>query len=202
LRRAVAKWGAAALIIAATGGPALALVSTGEVCGVQFCVYAPDWAWQSSTVNVMIRVNGDEAQAADLKPSLVLPEDSPFGLEPPKLRRIGSNIAFTGLRLRADAPLGTNSLSVTIANGDDTVTVPYPLRVVRGPLLNPSRWAVAAPVGVSLVWVVLFAFVMSRFARKRAWRSPSEPYEPPEGPPTWCCDEPPQADEGKGGEDG
>jgi len=167
-----------------------------ELGVVQTTVFAPDWIWQGQQVNVMaISENGgDSAQQVALSVTAPAEDVSQFGL--PQDLSVGKTIepgarqrvAITGIVPAKHAPLGVYRFGITVRVGQDERILEYPLKVIRGSLVEAGWWSVWLPALVCLVWSVSILVALSRFAEKGAWKRRGEPYTEQAAEERWFGD--------------
>lgn len=179
---------------------AAALTRAFEVGGVKLTAYAPDWAWQNSEVNVLFVLQN----MTDAPVQVVLALETPAAAEMAvdtghALTRVQIAIqphetvrsAFTGMKLRMDAPLTVHNLEMRVGAGGDEFLLDYPLRAIRGQIFGGSGLVVLlVPAGVALVWCLAFLIAARRYADRGAWKRPGPPVESPLAPPAWADEGP------------
>jgi hypothetical protein len=152
-------------------------------------LFAPDWIWQSLHVNVVavLTNTSDNAVEAEL---WLASEDGQWAFPPqPKDKplRISQSVtigpgatervALANLHVPKDKPVGRYLMALGIGVPGKGVKVGFPLEVVRGPTMQRDEWTIITLAGVCLVWVAVMTWVLGRYAKKRAWRTPSEVFE-------------------------
>ena len=156
---------------------ATALTVKREAAGATVTVYAPDWIWQGENVNVLFVIDnhgeGDLTASAhwSLPEALWPAKDIREKHTPSQTVKPGESrrLAITNVRVPPATPPGKldSGFSVTV-NGTD-VEIAYPLRVVRGAAIDPSKaaagyvWAL-----IAATWCIVFLIVLPRFAKKGA----------------------------------
>jgi len=182
---------------------AYALTERGSIGDLSFTVYAPDWTWQKQNINILIVLENDGSESADVNLDLVFPpgkEDHFQYVEngEPKATRIETVIhtgetvrrAYTNIHALAGVPRQTYDFEIMLSAGSRSARVPYPVRTIRGSMVSPGRWALFAPGAVALAWCIVFAVVMARLAPTGAWRYPGTPMTEPEKTDSWIDLEP------------
>jgi len=179
-----------------------ALTESGEIAGLSYTVYAPEWTWQRRDINILVVLENGGASATPVRVSLELPvggEDH-FGLrgqaigwdEQPLHFEVmvppGAVVrqAFTGITALPGFPRTTYEFALALRSGSQEVRVPYRVRTVRGQTLKGGRWsAVLVPVAVALVWCIAFVLALRRFSTGGAWKTSGAPIPEPEAPEHW-----------------
>jgi len=184
------------------GTPAFALESEGDVAGVHYEIYAPDWTWQGRDANIMAVFENRTDATASCAVSLIIseeyrdhfgrngaaatPETSPLveeiAVAPGETRRI----ALTGLTALHGFPRQTYPLILSIRVNETATSVDYPLRTIRGQAVSEGRAvALGVPIGVALLFSAAFAFVLRRTGNPDAWKIVPEPTPEPDQLDSW-----------------
>jgi len=164
---------------------AFALTQTGALGELHYAVYAPDWTWQGCAVNVLAVFENRGSEPAEVTVRLVLPPgnenhfayDGPASLTatvPP-----GGTVreAFTNIMALTGFPLLDYPFAFEIECAGQSARVAYPVRTIRGQVFSGGKYAALfVPAGVALLWCIVVARVLRRFARPGAWKTPSQPY--------------------------
>ena len=82
------------------------------------------------------------------------------------------------------------TLRVTRESTAAEVEVAYELQTIRGAAVNPGKWALYLPVGVALLFCIVFAMVIRRFEERGAWKRVSVPLTEAGDAPAWVNEEP------------
>lgn len=187
------------ILLAITSTAAHALTHSDEtVDNLRFTVYAPDWTWQDRDINVLIVLENRSGVPADVSVTLSLPPGKQDHFEyqgdtratitvpPGKVLRH----AFTNIRALGGVPRQVYPFELSVEHDGRRVQVPYPMRTIRGAAVSPGKWALFLPVGLALLWCMVFVLVMGRIALPRAWRTSTEPVTFPEHRELWIDREP------------
>jgi hypothetical protein len=78
--------------------------------------------------------------------------------------------AITDIYANDSFPRQVYGFSFAIRGPNNALTVPYPLRTIRGAAVASATWALYLPVVVALIWSALFALVLPRLSSPGAWR--------------------------------
>ena len=159
-----------------------ALTESGQAGTVDFRVFAPDWTWQKRDVNVLAVFENRGAQTERVRLAIEFPSgkaghfryegesEAELSVEPGQTVRH----AFTGITACDGVPRQVYDFTLVVESGGAAARVVYPVRTIRGAVVNPGRWALYLPAGVAFLWSVVFALVLPRFAARGAWRTPGE----------------------------
>jgi hypothetical protein len=166
--------------------PALAFGVTSEVTvgDVHLRLFAPDWIWQNQSVNILMVVSNPTSSEHTLSVNLELPDAAPGELTyiapTTQQHRIAANselrLAFTGLKPSTGFPLTTYDCQLIVTATGASVTIPYQFHTVRGPAVKSGILMALAPVGISLIWCVMFLIFLPRLATPGAWRVSSDTF--------------------------
>jgi len=165
--------------------PALALTETGALGDLRYSLYAPDWTWQGRDVNILAVFENGGSEPAEVTVRLILPpgKDDDFDYKGPEVVTAtvppGESIrkAFTNVTARVGFPRQEYQFAFEVACGDRSAHVPYAMRTIRGQAFSGGKYvALFVPAGVALVWCIVVALVMRRFANPGAWKTPSPPF--------------------------
>ncbi len=186
---------------------AAALVESGELRESHFTVYAPDWTWQKQDINILAVFDNPTQDVVTHTVELVIPETfrGQFGhrgtasIPPDVLTRsvtvpagTTARTAITGVTALDGFPLQRYPLTLRVTQESTAaeVEVAYELQTIRGAAVNPGKWALYLPVGVALLFCIVFALVISRFADRGAWKRVSVPLTEAGDAPAWVNEEP------------
>lgn len=191
------------LILAATLScwtvPGHALSYRVEDLGELECtVYAPDWTWQNRDINILVVLENHSDSPTEAVLTLGFPPGKEDHFEYPgetcAVLKVppGSTVrhAFTNIRALAGVPRQTYPFRLLVEHAGRTSEVPYPMQTIRGAVVSPGKWALILPVGLALLWCIVFAAAMSRLAQPRAWRTSADPATLPEASASWINQEP------------
>ena len=163
---------------------AFAYTEAFSVGGSKVTVFAPDWIWQGQNVNIMFVAENKNTAEKKIDFRLSLPEENKkyFDL-PGELSTSGDipangklRLAITGIVPKRNIPLGKYSFFINISSDSLEEQIEYPLKVIRGSLVEAGIWSVLLPALIALLWGTSFCFVLPRFSRKGAWRKKSPPF--------------------------
>ncbi len=182
--------------------PAAALESEGDLAGIQFSIYAPDWTWQGRDVNVMAVFENPTAVAATCAIALefdgeqvnhfgrngapITPDSGPLvnevSVPPGETRRI----ALTGITALNGFPRQVYPLTLRVDVNASETRIAYPMRTIRGQAFSEGRAiALGIPIGVALIFAVAFAAVLRKSGDPDAWKTVPAPATVPEKPESW-----------------
>jgi hypothetical protein len=180
--------------------PALAMTASDDLDSIHYTVYAPDWIWQQNAVNILVVLKNDGDADVEAGLALVLPAefadhfDYTRGDEENRTVTVpaGETVrhAFTNIVARSGVPLQTYDFQLLIDDGAQSRIVNYPLRTIRGPVVNSARWAALLPAIIGAACCLLFVFFLRSHAAPGAWRTPGDPVKPPEHPEPWISRKP------------
>lgn len=174
-------------------GGAFAFQQTYSLGNVDVAVYAPDWTWQKRDINILIVARNEGTQTEQISAALTLPEgkenDFSFAGEPvctlvaaPKGI---ARAAFAGIAAKDGVPKQTYHFSIRLHAGNGDAVADYPVKTIRGAVVNSGNWALYLPAGVALAWCLAFAIALRRMAGPGAWRRAAEAIEPSADRPAW-----------------
>lgn len=187
------------LIVACLIQPdARALTQTGSVGDLRFSVYAPDWTWQKRDINILAIFENAGDIDAEVTLNLVFPpgKEEHFAYEGSRETTItvpsGETVrhAFTNILALDGVPRQVYDFELIVKCAGNETRVAYPVRTIRGAVVNPGKWALVLPGGIALAWCIVFALVVRRFAQPRAWLVPSAPVSEPDKVESWMNLEP------------
>ena len=182
--------------------PADAISSEGDVAGIHYAVYAPDWTWQNRDVNIMAVFENNTESAATCSLSLgvlsehadhfgrdgapTTPETAPLRTElsvpPGETRRV----ALTGITALHGFPRQTYPLSLSLRVNDNAISIDYPLRTIRGQAFSEGlAVALGVPIGVALSFCAAFVFVLRKTGDPDAWKKVPVSTPEPDHPEPW-----------------
>lgn len=172
---------------------ARALTQTGSVGDLNFSVYAPDWTWQKRDINILAIFENTGAEDADVMLNLAFPpgKEDHFtydgDLQTTLTVPSGETVrhAFTNILALDGVPRQLYDFELIVKRAGHETRVAYPVRTVRGAVVNPGKWALVLPGGIALAWCVVFALVVRRFAQPKAWLVPSAPFSEPDKAESW-----------------
>lgn|GEM_PF-851238 len=187
------------LITACTIQPrAHALTRTGRVGDLNFSIYAPDWTWQKRDINILAILENAGDEDTEVVLNLVFPpgKEDPFAydgerqatLTVPSAETV--RYAFTNILSLDGVPRQVYDFELTVRCAGHEAHVAYPVRTIRGAVVNPGKWALVLPGGIALAWCIVFAAVVRRFAQPRAWLVPGAPVSEPDKAESWMNLEP------------
>jgi len=144
---------ALSLAVFCAASPAPALTKSVEHEGCLVSVSAPDWMWQGRTVNVIATARNTSTNDRIVKIALSCPHayTNSFAL-PPAL--FASNtvpsgatvrMAVTGIVPKKTAERCTYPLEIDVRIDDSSEAAPYPLKVIRGSLVESATWSILLP---------------------------------------------------------
>jgi len=172
---------------------ARALTQTGSVGDLNFSVYAPDWTWQKRDINILAIFENAGDEDAEVTLNLVFPrgKEDHFTYDGSRKTRLtvpsGETVrhAFTNILALDGVPRQVYDFKLTVKYAGHETRVAYPVRTVRGAVVNPGKWALVLPGGIALAWCIVFAAVVRRFAQPKAWLVPSTPVSEPDKAESW-----------------
>jgi len=175
-----------------------ALTQAGSIGDLRFTVYAPDWTWQKRDINILVVLENGGVEPVDVSLDLVLPpgKEDHFAFDKPTHIDVsvpsGETVrhAYTDIRALDNVPRQTYEFEIRLSLAGREIGVAYPVRTIRGAMVNPGKWALFAPAAVALAWCVVFAVVVSRLAVRGAWRRPGRRVAEPEKTDSWIDMEP------------
>lgn len=168
----------AACIVAAFSGDARALSKTEQLGDIRVSVFAPDWTWQKRDINILATFENQGVAPVKAALSVQFPPglETHFqftgepavtlSLNPGETQRA----AFTAITALDGVPCQEYAFALKARSGAETIRIPYPVRTIRGEVVNPGKWALYLPAGIGLVWSLVFALIIPRFAERGAWR--------------------------------
>jgi hypothetical protein len=164
--------------------PAHALTNTQTLGDLTITLYAPDWTWQKSAVNILITIENSSTQDADLNLKLVMPPEFEQHFETLEEFADSATLtipanesirhAFTNIIASGDVPRQTYALTIDAEHGGEALTFDYPLTTIRGPVVSTAEWAIFLPVIICASWWYVFVIVLKRFAKPGAWKTAPE----------------------------
>ena len=182
------------LIVACSIQPrASALTQTGSIGDLNFSVYAPDWTWQKRDINILAILENTGAEDAEVTLSLAFPpgKEDHFTYDGDLLTTLtvpaGETVrhAFTDILALDGVPRQVYDFELIVEYAGHEARVAYPVRTIRGAVVNPGKWALVLPGGIALAWCVVFATAVRRFAQPRAWLVPGAPLSEPDEAESW-----------------
>jgi hypothetical protein len=188
----------ASLLVSGIQPRANALTEGGRLGDLKFAVHAPDWTWQKRDINVLAVLENEGNAPAEVAVSFELPSGKEDHFEYDGERSVSVTVpagetvrhAFTGIHARDGVPRQVYEFTLSVSYEDREERVAYPVRTIRGAAVSPGKWALFLPGGIALVWCIVFAGVVRRFAEPRAWRVPSNPLPEPEKVESWIEKQP------------
>jgi hypothetical protein len=161
-----------------------ALEESGLAGNLAYRIFAPDWTWQNRDINILlVLTNQDESEALQGTIELLLPEGLSTHFSYKEATSLNFDIearqtqrqAFTEITALPGFPLQDYVFSLVLRSGEEEIRVPYAVRTIRGALVHKGHWGVLLiPVGLSLLWSLIFVSVLRGFAKPGAWSRPSE----------------------------
>ncbi|MBN1670937.1 MAG: hypothetical protein JXR37_07885 [Kiritimatiellae bacterium] len=156
-----------------------------RVADVDVMVFAPDWIWQARDANVMVvaQNTGTEEAGIELSASCADEARPLFGLAQDKTATgkapAGDKVrmALTGITPGADTPPAVYPFAIRIRVAGHEQKLDWPLKVIRGSLVEAGTWSLLLPALVCLLWSVALVAVLPRFAARGAWRTPGPPFD-------------------------
>lgn len=185
------------LALLCAAAPARALTESVEHDGCKVSVSAPDWIWQGRTVNVIATARNASSSDRIVVVKLSCPHADtnsfalPAALSASDTVPAGTTarLAITGIVPERTAERRTYPLEVEIRIGESSETVPYPLRVIRGSLVESATWSILLPTLVGLLWSISFAIILPRLSKKGAWKTVGPAVEEPTEKEAWFTNE-------------
>lgn len=161
-----------------------ALTHTETVDDLTVTVYAPDWIWQKSTVNILVTVENSGTEDQSVHLALTPPESHAdhFTIEPGIVEGTtlvvpaGDSLrhAFTNIVALGDVERQTYDFSINTTVDEKTIDIAYPLTTIRGPVVNTAKWAMMLPAIICAAWCFVLVVALGRFAEPGAWKVPSK----------------------------
>lgn len=161
-----------------------ALTQTEPLGDVIITVYAPDWIWQKSMVNVLVTLENTGEESAEIALKLDFPEDDAdhfqYGNADSENVTImipaGESVrhAFTNIEALGGVERQEYDFWIEAAAGDESLSFPYPLTTIRGPVVSGAKWAMFLPAFICVIWCGAFLVALRRFSEPGAWKVPSE----------------------------
>ena len=161
-----------------------ALTQIESMDGVEVTVYAPDWIWQKSLLNILVTLENSSEESLECVLEINLPEEFAdhfvYGNTEVENTTItipaGESVrhAFTNIEASGGVDLQTYDFSVDATINGATVVFEYPLTTIRGPVVSTAQWALFLPVIICVLWCGAFVVALRRFAEPGAWRRASE----------------------------
>jgi len=187
--------------------PAAALVQSGKLAETRFTVYAPDWTWQKQDINILVVFENTAAEPVERTVELILPEGFRDHFGHHGTTSIPADALTRTVTVPANETARTAITAVTALDGfllqqyplelriatEDALQeqkVAFALQTIRGAAVNPGKWALYLPVGVALVFCLVFALVINRFAAPGAWKRAGASLIQPHEVPAWVNKEP------------
>lgn len=166
------------LLLLALPEAAHGLVRRETLDGLVVCVYAPDWTWQKENVNILLVFENNGAETIEAGARLEFPpgKEDHFALAGSAATAVtvspGATVraALTNIRALGHVPRQVYDLELVLTAGDRERRIAYPLRTIRGSAVSDAHWAVYGPVAATLLWSLLFAGVLRRYAQPGAWK--------------------------------
>ena len=164
--------------------PAFAMTETGTLGELHCSLYAPDWTWQGGDLNILAVFENDGAEPAEVTVRLVLPPDKEDHFDYDGPASLAATVppgetvrkAFTNVNALKGFPRQEYEFAFEIDANGQSKRAAYPMRTIRGQVFSGGRMvALCVPAGVALVWCIVVALVMRRFAKAGAWKTPSPP---------------------------
>ncbi|MFP6581471.1 MAG: hypothetical protein VCD00_02830 [Candidatus Hydrogenedentota bacterium] len=163
---------------------AQALTHTETINDLTITVYAPDWIWQKSAVNILITIENSGSTEESVHLALTPPDlhVDHFTIDPGIIQGTTLVIpaddslrhAFTNIIALGHVERQVYDFSITATTDDQSVTVSYPLTTIRGPVVNTAKWAMMLPAIICAAWCLVFIVALRRFATPGAWKVPSQ----------------------------
>ena len=170
-----------------------ALTETGSVSDLNFSIYAPDWTWQKRDINILAILEnaGDEDVEVTLNLALPPGKEDHFSydrelqatLDAPAGETV--RYAFTNIIALDGVPRQVYDFELTVKSAGHETRIAYPVRTIRGAVVSPGKWALVLPGGIALAWCIVFAAVVRRFAKPKAWLVPGAPVSEPDKVESW-----------------
>ncbi len=191
------RWFIATILVLILSPSAVAFTHTEHAANTSVTVYAPDWTWQKRDVNILIILRNEGARSDVVTLDVAMPsgmEDHfSFGGEsvcevevpPGGLARA----SFAGIVALDHVRPQDYVFEIGIAHHGSRQAIAYPLKTIRGAAVRPGKWALYLPVGVALLWCVVFAGVLGRMAPAGAWRKKRGKALPDASAPPWVDEE-------------
>jgi hypothetical protein len=164
--------------------PAFALTETGTLGKLHYSLYAPDWTWQGRDLNILAVFENDGSETAEVTVRLILPPGKEDHFEYDGPASISATVppggtvrkAFTNVNALKGFPRQEYAFAFEMECGERSARAAYPMRTIRGQVFSGGRMvALFVPAGIALVWCIVVALVMRRFAKAGAWKTPSPP---------------------------
>lgn len=158
--------------------PSVALETSGDIEDISYKIFAPSWTWQKRDINILVVLKNSGQDIRHVYVELNFPEDKSDHFDYDGDNRLDVSViagqtvrqAFTRIRARDRVPLQTYNFSLNIATEDDRVRVDYPVKTIRGAVVNPGKWALYLPASLTLLWSTVFFLVLRRYSEPGAWR--------------------------------
>jgi hypothetical protein len=161
-----------------------ALTHTESIGDVSMTVYAPDWIWQKSAVNILVTFKNSGSDNAEFRLRLHPPSgkethfefDAEIMDEKSVVIPAGATTryAFTNIVALDGVHLQTYDFVFHAERNNDAINIAYPLTTIRGPVVNTATWATLLPAGLCAAWCIVFVIALQRFATPGAWKEPSQ----------------------------
>ena len=152
--------------------------------GVEVTVYAPDWIWQKSLLNVLVTLENSGTEPVECVLEINLPGELAEHFDYPNADAESTTItipagesvrhAFTNIEALGGVELQTYDFSLDATINGATVVFEYPLTTIRGPVVSTAQWALFLPIIICVLWCGAFVLALRRFAEPGAWKKASE----------------------------
>jgi len=177
-RGIAAYWRTAAVFALLIAPRAAAFTETHPLDTLSVTIYAPDWVWQKRDINILLIARNSSDQPVDWTVRLEFPKGQVDHFDytgnkeksvyvPP---RGTGRASFAGIVARDGIPTQTYNFRMYFTNGTNTLSLTYPVQTVRGAAVSGGNWALYFPVGITLLWCLVFAAALRTMAAPGAWR--------------------------------
>jgi len=177
-RRIVAYWWIGAVIALLAAPRAAGFTEIRQLGTLSVTIYAPDWVWQKRDINILLIARNPSDLPVDWSVRLEFPEGEAdhFDYAGTKEKSVHvpsldtARTSFAGIVARDSVPTQTYDFRVYFTDGTNELSLTYPVRTVRGAAVSGGNWALYLPVGIALLWCLVFAVALRIMAAPGAWR--------------------------------